>query len=427
MSTLQTANIWFESTGNNRIQSSGSNGVTIFAGGSNVATVNTTAITVSNAYLMVGNSTVNTTVNATTVSVGGVDVNASSLNPYQGIKNRIINGDMRIDQRNNGATSFSISTAGNSYTLDRWRANASGGGVFSIQRSSVAPTGFTNSLIASVTTADSAIGGGDFYHIRQTIEGFNFSDLNFGSAAAKAITVSFWVRSSIIGTYTVLLRNDAGSRGYLTTYTINSANTWEYKTVTVPGDTSGTWPTDNTGCCILSFSLGNGTVRAINSWLADVNESAAGQTQWISTNGATFYITGVQLEVGSSATLFERRSYGIELALCQRYYFQSEGYGSSIYNYGQAHFLVYGPSVGVSNWLWTKGYFPVQMRATPTMNVSDVAGNIGKMTIFTSAGGSTTNNITPYTMYPNINGYTISDYNNSKYGFYGFVSASAEL
>lgn len=359
MSTLQTANIWFESTGNNRIQSSGSNGVTIFAGGSNVATVNTTAFTISNtAYLVVGNSSVNTVVNSTTVAVGGVAVNAASLNPYQGYKNRIINGDMRIDQRgNSGTTSFSISTASNSYTLDRWRANASGGGVFSIQRSSVAPAGFTNSLIASVTTPDSTVGIGDFYHIRQSIEGFNFSDLNFGTADAKTITVSFWVRSSITGTYTVLVRNEAGARGYLTTYTINSANTWEYKTVTVPGDTSGTWPTDNTGCCILSFSLGNGTVRAINSWLADVNESASGQTQWISTNGATFYLTGVQLEVGSSATLFDRRSYTQELQLCQRYC-----YTKSTLNDGVGAGIWYATTAVVVNVA-----FPVTMRAAPTL------------------------------------------------------------
>jgi hypothetical protein len=271
-----------------------------------------------------------------------------------GMKNRIINGGMTIDQRNAGA-SVSISSVANTYTLDRWRANASGGGIFSIQRSTTAPAGFINSILATVTTVDSSVTSGDFYHIRQTIEGFNFADLGYGTANAKTVTVSFWVRSSLAGTYTVLLRNEAGNRGYLSTYSINSANTFEFKTITIAGDTTGTWATDNTGCAIVSFSLGCGDTQTTNTWLTTVNESATGQTQWISTNGATFYITGVQLEVGTQATSFDFRAYGTELALCQRYFTRTGfTYRGSAFN--QA-------GVGYCMWL-----FKTTMRAAPTIS-----------------------------------------------------------
>jgi hypothetical protein len=277
-------------------------------------------------------------------------------------RNRVINGDMRINQRFSDATT-SYSGVANAYNLDRWRGNANGGGVFTVQRSSVAPDGFSNSLLATVTTADSSVGGSDFYHIRQSIEGFNFSDFAFGTASAKTVTVSFWVRSSVTGTYTVLLRNEAGNRGYLSTYTINSANTWEYKSVVIPGDTTGTWPTDNNSAAILSFPLGNGGIKTLNSWSSDVTEGATGLTQWISNNGATWYITGVQLEVGSTPTPFERRPYGLELALCQRYFtaFVADG---GIDNYAP---------LAIGRWYeGTSAQFfftmPTQMRYPPTLD-----------------------------------------------------------
>jgi hypothetical protein len=259
------------------------------------------------------------TLDSTLVVTGDVTVPSLNGGPISGARNRIINGDMRIDQRNAGA-SVSISLAVNTYFVDRWRANANGGGVFSVQRSTTAPSGFTNSILATVTTADSSVSGGDFYHLRQTIEGFNFADLGFGTSSAQAVTVSFWVRASVTGTYTFMLRNNAGDRGYTTTYSISSANTFEYKTLTIPGDVTGTWPTDNSGSAIVNFNLGAGTSQTLNSWQATANEGATGQAQWIATNGATFYITGVQLEPGTVATPFERRSFGQELALCERYF-----------------------------------------------------------------------------------------------------------
>jgi len=281
-----------------------------------------------------------------------------------GFKNRIINGAMVIDQRNAGA-SVSISAAANTYTLDRWRANATGGGVYSVQRSTTAPAGFTNSLLATVTTVDSSVGSGDFYHVRQSIEGYNFSDFGFGTASAKQLTISFWVRSSVTGVFTVLLRNEAGNRGYTTTYTINSANTWEQKTVSIPGDTSGTWATDNTSAAIVSFNLGAGNTQTADTWLTTVTEGVTGMAQWISNSGATFYITGVQLEKGSTATSFDYRPYSAELALCQRYYQTSTGYC----------YIAAKPAGGNTGWAYNS--LPVVMRSAGTGTILSVASTIG--------------------------------------------------
>jgi hypothetical protein len=301
-------------------------------------------------------NTITNAAGANTAQINGMTPTAQSL---QGFRNRLINSDMRIDQRNNGA-SVSISTAANTYTLDRWRANASGGGVFSVQRSTTAPAGFTNSLLATVTTVDSSIGSGDFYHVRQSIEGFNFSDFGFGSASAQSITLSFWVRNSLTGTFTVLLRNEAGNRGYLATYTVNTANTWEQKSITIAGDTTGTWATDNTSAVIVSFVLGSGSTQTTGVWGTSTVEAATGMTQWISTIGATFYITGVQLEAGSVATPFERMDYGRALLMCQRYYvggFIAPGYLFGVQNGGTAS----EQRMSISEAL------PVEMRATPTV------------------------------------------------------------
>ena len=237
-----------------------------------------------------------------------------------GRRNLILNPKMEVAQR--GTSAFSITTAGNTYTLDRWRANASGGGQFSVQQDSDSPTGFINSSKVTVTTADSSIGSSDFYHFRQTIEGYNFAPLGFGASGAKTMTLSFYVRSSVTGTYNILFRNNAGNRGYLTTYTINSADTWEQKIIVVEGDVTGTYPTDNTGSLIISYSFGGNATGTINQWGTAVDEKSSGTVDLIATGSATWYITGVQLEIGSypNGTPFEHRSFGEELDLCHRYY-----------------------------------------------------------------------------------------------------------
>jgi hypothetical protein len=194
--------------------------------------------------------------------------------------------------------------------------------VFTLQQSTVAPAGFQNSLLATVTTADTSLGATQGYIITQSVEGFNSADFAWGTANAQTVTLSFWVRSSLTGTFGGSLRNGNGTRSYPFSYNISAANTWEYKTVTAAGDTTGTWGTGNGRGVMVFFSLGNGTDRlgTAGAWNANNNQGATGQVNLISTNGATFYITGVQLEKGSTATSFDYRPYGTELALCQRYF-----------------------------------------------------------------------------------------------------------
>jgi hypothetical protein len=237
-----------------------------------------------------------------------------------GFRNRIINGDMRIDQRNAGA-SVSVTNGTVTYIADRWNVYEDTSGSISSQRSTTAPDGYSNSLLVSVVGSGSATAA-QTCRVQQRIEGFNFSDLAFGTSSAQSVSVSFWVRSSLTGTYSVSIRNATIARSYVATYAISSANTWERKTVTITGDTSGTWVTDNGVGAFLDFDLGSGSNSntTAGAWVASDKNNTSSQANWIGTGSSTFYITGVQLEQGSSATDFERRPIGTELALCQRYY-----------------------------------------------------------------------------------------------------------
>ena len=288
------------------------------------------------------------------------DATVSSLNggALSGARNRIINGDMRIDQRNAGA-SVTINSSNNFYPVDRLACTGQAtDGVFTVQRSTTAPSGFTNSVIATVTTADASIGATQQYLIAQFVEGFNIADLGWGAAGAQSVTLSFWVRSSLTGTFGGSLVNSAFNRSYPFSYTINAANTFEYKTVTITGDTTGTWLSDSGVGVRVFLSLGAGStyLGTAGAWSGSYLIGPTGQTNIIATNGATFYITGVQLEAGSVATPFERRSYGQELALCQRYYFNGlQGVGGSCYNTADAVFCVRNVTT---------------MRAAPTLSFS---------------------------------------------------------
>jgi hypothetical protein len=296
-----------------------------------------------------------------------------------GFRNRIINGDCRIDQRNNGA-SVTISTGGSAiYSLDRWVGVNATDGTFTIQRSTVAPAGFTNSLLATVTSTDASIGSTQAINIRQNIEGFNVADLGWGTANAQPITIGFWVRSSVTGQYGVSVNNSAYNRSYPSSFTINSANTYEYKTVTISGDTSGTWLTDNGIGLVLqiSLSVGSSLIGTANTWSSSFFYGVSGQVNWIGNSGATFYITGVQLEAGSVATPFERRDYGRELAMAQRYY-------TTISSGDRQMYRNHGFDLSTVRDVKTFS-LPVSMRATPTLVVSATAVDIDNGTAVSGA------------------------------------------
>ena len=250
-----------------------------------------------------------------------------------GFRNRIINGDMRIDQRNNGAA---VTPTDGGFTLDRWKTSVTQASKLSMQRVVTAPAGFVNSILVTSLAATS-LGANDTFGFYQPIEGYNIADFGFGTAGASTITISFWVRSSITGTYSVSVTNGAVNRSCPVAYTINAANTWEQKTVTLAGDTAGAWSIDNNAGLNLFWNLGvSGSYGGATSgaWVSATKTAATGQTNWISTNGATFYITGVQLEAGSVASPFERRDYGRELMMCQRYFQKTFGLAGDYVNYG---------------------------------------------------------------------------------------------
>jgi hypothetical protein len=265
-------------------------------------------------------NTAQTTANAATVIANSA---LSTVSGLSGVNlNRIINGDMRIDQKNAGG-SVTVNSTSAFYAVDRFSVEGQNtDGVLTIQRDSSAPAGFSNSLKVTVTTADASVGATQRYQLNQKLEGFNIADFGFGTANAQATTLSFWVRSSLTGTFGGSYRNNPVSRSYPFSYVISAANTWEFKSIGITGDTSGTWLADNAVGLHLAWSLGSGTnfQGAAGSWNSNNNNTVTGETQLIATNGATFYITGVQLETGTVATPFERRSFGQELALCQRYY-----------------------------------------------------------------------------------------------------------
>ena len=303
-------------------------------------------------------------------------------------RNRIINGAMVFDQRNAGA---SVTPTSGSYTLDRWQYQASQASKFTVQQNAgsvTPPSGFTNYLGATVASAVT-VGTNDYFQLLQPIEGFNTADLDFGKSTAKTVTLSFWVRSSLTGTFGGALRNSAGNYCYPFSYSISSANTWTQISITITGPTSGTWigATNGTGL-VVNFSLGMGSTYSgtAGSWAASDYSSATGAVSVVGTSSATFYITGVQLEAGTTASPFEYRQYGTELALCQRYYCKSYQIGTVPQTSTTAGVFaivaVTSPSSGQAG-VGGGNKWPVQMRTSPTVTIYSQIGTAGKL----SSGG----------------------------------------
>jgi hypothetical protein len=301
---------------------------------------------------------------------------AEHVTSVTGFKNRILNGNMAIDQRNAGASVTQVNSA-NVFGVDRmFGIGGTGAGKFTMQQSSTAPAGFTKSLLITSTSAFS-VPSGDLYLIGQAIEGFNIADLGFGTASASAVTLSFWVQSSLTGTFGGSIANAgwiSSTRSYPFSYSIPVANTWTKISVTIAGDTTGTWATTNATGLTVSFGLGVGTSSSgtAGAWVGTNVQSVTGATSVVGTNGATFYITGVQLEKGSTATSFDYRPYGTELSLCQRYY-----------QFSFYHQLAAG-TVSADGVV----FLPVQMRASPSIVFSDSAGTVNRYT--DSAGNGLT-------------------------------------
>jgi hypothetical protein len=256
----------------------------------------------------------------TTVDQGLLSTNAQ----YTGFKNRIINGDMQIDQRNNGA-SVNANSSTAPYVTDRFNVNVGGSSaVIACQQVTDAPANFINSLRLTVSTAATP-SSSQFLFVRQIIEGVNIADLGWGTASAQTVTASFWVKASLTGTYALFAINNAEDRSYVGTFSVSASNTWEYKTVTIPGDTTGTWLTNNSNGIRFGFDLGSGSNfnGTANAWQPGWEQRTSSTVNFCQTVGATFQITGVQLEKGQTATSFDVLDYGTELALCQRYYEKS--------------------------------------------------------------------------------------------------------
>ena len=281
-------------------------------------------------------------------------------------RNMVINGDMRIDQRNGGSAVTGHNT--NLFPVDRFRCIENTGGSVSFQRVQDAPAGFYYSLKFTVTGTDTSLTGTEFCRALHPIEGSNIGHLNWGTSNAKTCTLSFYVKSSVAGQYYVNIFNGSANRVMVKGYTIDAANTWERKVISVVGDTSGTWTTSDAGTGIfIGWHQGTGPdyiVSSTDTWGGTFDMVGANQVNLLATNAATWQLTGVQFEVGANnATPFEHESYSDSLRKCQRYYWQAVGSGPHYYATQYS-----------SGYRFVQVDFGQEMRVTPTVTVSYAAG-----------------------------------------------------
>ena len=299
------------------------------------------------------------------VSFGGDATITGSLVPSSSfLRNRIINGDMRVYQRN------AVATINGQYSVDRWRYAINSTGTAQTTQSQVSPAGFTESILFDVVTADTSIGASELAALFQCIEGYNISDLYWGAVGAKSVTLSFWVYSTTTGTFCVSFRNGSYTLSYIAEYTINAINTWEYKTITVPGPTTGTWDTTNGEglSVIFTFAIGTTYQTTANAWTIGNFLGTSSQVNLLASATNSIRLTGVQLEEGTVATPFERQLYSNQLAQCQRYYYRIGPVASQ---------AVFGPAVADTTTAGRcTGSFPVTMRTSPSaLEQTGTAGN----------------------------------------------------
>jgi hypothetical protein len=359
------------------------------------------------------------TLSNTVFQTGSVESYMRGANLDFGMRNRIINGAMQIDQRNAGAA---VTPTNTQYTLDRYWAWLSQTAKLTVQQDSSANTvaGFTSSL--KVTSSSSySVTSSDYFAVVQTIEGFNIADLAWGTASAKPVTLSFWVRSSLTGTFGGSLMNSAQNYSYPFSYTIAAANTWEQKIITIVGPTAGTWVVNNGKGIQVNFGLGVGSENSgtAGAWTGTGIISTTGAVSVVGTNAATWYITGVQLEEGSQATSFEYRHYGTELQLCQRYYWKNFPAQSGV-----------NITLGIcaTNQLRSTVWYPTIMRSAPTFSMSGLVGDDEQSSVYTlsisSAGSGTQTARVTFTATGAVGGRPAVVQTNSNTSF---LDASAEL
>ena len=318
------------------------------------------------------------------ITVGGGITSGSALNMGSSFKrNRILNGNMLVDQRNAGA---STTPAASGYLLDRfaWTGSIGSKLTFGQNLNSVTlPSGFTKYLGAQTASATTP-GATEFYAEYQVIEGYNMADFGWGTANAKTVTLSFVAYSSLTGTFGGSIYNSAGNRCYPFSYSIPAANTWTTISITVAGDTTGTWATDNTAGAVIMFGLGAGASVSgtAGAWGSTLYRSSTGAVQVVATNGATFYVTGVQLEVGTKATPYEMQIYSDQLAQCQRYYFDAaSGSATAVYQLAATSISAVATTLPMVNW--------PPMRTTPTATVQNLTYSNGSALVFSPSSPST--------------------------------------
>jgi hypothetical protein len=332
---------------------------------------------------------------------------------FQANKNLIINGAQAVSQRNGTSSTTPSNFA---YLTDRFQFRATQGSKFNAEQSTTAATGFKNSLKMTVASAYT-VTSSDQFGVRQFVEGQNISHLEWGTANAKSVTLSFSVRSSVTGTHSGALGNSGDARAYPFSFTVSSADTWEQKTITIPGDTSGTWLDTNGIGIKVNFNLGAGSnhLATAGAWTTGEKVGATGAVSVVGTASATFYITGIQLELGDTATPFEHRSYGDELLRCKRYY---QSYGVDDLGY---------PKV----FLWKNGYyesshfpFEVQLRANPTVSISGL--------IYRDLNDATDNSLSGQYISAEPKGFVLGSTTTNNANFYSFtvtppITVDAEL